>query len=64
MENKNEKENGWIEILGCMSDIPLHIDRLTFLCPLSAREIALGLLELQLAGKVIQLPGQHYVLQR
>jgi DNA processing protein len=67
---KAEKDRGdkpiekWQEILACLSDLPLHIDRLTVMCPLSAQEIALGLLELQLAGKIIQMPGQHYVLNR
>ncbi|HHV65190.1 MAG TPA: DNA-protecting protein DprA [Peptococcaceae bacterium] len=54
----------WQEILDCLSDVPLHIDRLTVMCPLSAQEIALGLLELQLSGQIIQLPGQYYVLER
>jgi len=54
----------WQAILDFLSDIPLHIDRLTVLCPLSAEEIALGLLELQLADKIIQLPGQRYVIKR
>ncbi|UWG98503.1 DNA-processing protein DprA [Dehalobacter sp. DCM] len=54
----------WDLIMACLSDIPMHIDRLTILCPLPAQEIALGLLELQLAGKILQLPGQHFVLQR
>jgi len=58
------ENTAWSEILVCLSDIPLHIDRLTMICPLSAQEIALGLLELQLADKIIQLPGQHYVLKR
>lgn len=61
---KMEKNKEWEEILSCLSDLPLHIDRITALCPLSAQEIALGLLELQLAGEIIQLPGQHYVLHR
>ncbi|RJE49333.1 DNA protecting protein DprA [Dehalobacter sp. MCB1] len=59
-----QTESKWAEILGCLSDVPLHIDRLAALCPLPAQGIALGLLELQLAGEVLQLPGQHYVLQR
>ena len=58
------KDEIWQEILECLSDVPLHIDRLTAICKISAQDIALGLLELQLAGKVIQLPGQNYVLQR
>jgi DNA processing protein len=54
----------WTEILACLSDVPLHIDKLTLACSLPAREISLGLLELQLADKIIQLPGQRYVLKR
>ncbi len=61
---KNEKDKNWEIILRFLSDLPLHIDRLTALCPLPAYEIALGLLELQLAGEIIQMPGQHYVLDR
>lgn len=56
--------NQWKPILELLSDSPLHIDRLTVLCALPPQEIALGLLELQLAGKIIQLPGQNYVLNR
>lgn len=52
------------EILQFLTDVPLHIDRLTSLCSLSPQEIALSLLEMQLSGRVVQLPGQHYVLQR
>lgn len=59
-----EEDSIWGEILACLGDVPLHIDRLTALCSVSAQEIALGLLELQLAGRIIQLPGQNYVLQR
>jgi len=60
----NTRDREWNEILECLSDVPLHIDRLTAMCNLAAHDIALGLLELQLTGKVIQLPGQNYVLQR
>lgn len=52
------------EILRFLSDVPVHIDRLTALCCFSPQEIALSLLEMQLSNRVIQLPGQHYVLQR
>lgn len=62
--SNNDVDIEWIKILDCLSDIPLHIDRLTTLCNIPAQEIALGLLELQLAGKIIQLPGQNYVLNR
>lgn len=62
--NRIEENQNWSRILECLGDLPLHIDRLTALCTLPASEIALGLLELQLAGKIIQLPGQHYVLRR
>jgi len=61
-DSLNKKE--WKKILECLSDVPLHIDRLTAMCNMPAQDIALGLLELQLAGKVVQLPGQNYVLQR
>lgn len=65
LKQRNMEDNKeWNLILECLSDLPLHIDRLAALCPLSAQEIALGLLELQLSGEVCQLPGQHYVLQR
>ena len=52
------------KLLELLSDVPLHIDRIAMGCPLSAPEVALGLLELELAGKILQLPGQHYVLKR
>lgn len=52
------------ELLQFLSDTPLHIDRLTALCSFSPQEVALSLLEMQLSGRVVQLPGQHYVLQR
>lgn len=52
------------EILQFLTDMPLHIDRLTSLCTFSPQEVALSLLEMQLSGRVVQLPGQHYVLQR
>ncbi|MBC2722497.1 DNA-processing protein DprA [Desulfosporosinus sp.] len=51
-------------ILGLLSDVPLHIDKITINSNLPVSAVSLGLLELQLAGKVIQLPGQHYVLAR
>jgi len=51
-------------ILQQLSDVPLHIDQITMHSALSVSTISLSLLELQLGGKVIQLPGQHYVLAR
>ncbi|KUO66077.1 MAG: DNA protecting protein DprA [Gracilibacter sp. BRH_c7a] len=58
-DNKCEEE-----IMQFLSDTPLHIDRLTSLCTFSPQEVALSLLEMQLSGRLVQLPGQHYVLQR
>lgn len=52
------------EIMQNLTDVPLHIDRLISLCSFPPQEIALSLLEMQLAGKIVQLPGQYYVLQR
>lgn len=51
-------------ILEQLSDVPLHIDQITMNLTLPVSTISLALLELQLGGKVIQLPGQHYVLAR
>lgn len=51
-------------ILQQLSDVPLHIDHITIHSTLPVSSISLALLELQLGGKVIQLPGQHYVLAR
>jgi len=51
-------------ILRQLSDVPLHIDQITMNSTLSVSAISLALLELQLGGKVSQLPGQHYVLAR
>lgn len=51
-------------ILQQLSDVPLHIDQITIHSTLPVSSISLALLELQLSGKIIQLPGQHYVLAR
>ena len=51
-------------ILQQLSDVPLHIDQITIHSTLTVSSISLALLELQLGGKVIQLPGQYYVLAR
>jgi len=65
---REEKElPGGLEIeslLEQLSDVPLHIDQITVHSTLSVSSISLALLELQLGGKVLQLPGQHYVLAR
>lgn len=53
-----------VSILQQLSDIPIHIDQITIHSSLPVTSISLALLELQLGGKVIQLPGQHYVLAR
>ena len=52
------------EILALLSDVPLHIDQVALQCSLIPEEVPLALLELQLAGKIEQLPGQRYVLAR
>nr|WP_041276590.1 DNA-processing protein DprA [Desulfosporosinus acidiphilus] len=49
-------------VLEQLSDIPLHIDQLALQSTLPAASLSLALLELQLQGKVKQLPGQNYVL--
>ena len=51
-------------ILQQLSDVPLHIDQITIHSTLPVASISVALLELQLGGKVIQLPGQYYVLAR
>ncbi|MDR1603704.1 MAG: DNA-processing protein DprA [Gracilibacteraceae bacterium] len=51
-------------ILACLSDLPLHVDALRQQCRQNEAELALNLLELELAGRVHALPGQHYVLAR
>lgn len=51
-------------ILNLLSDIPFHIDQIVLQCDYPAGSIALNLLELQLQGKIEQLPGQYYVLVR
>ncbi|SPF54926.1 DNA protecting protein DprA [Candidatus Desulfosporosinus infrequens] len=53
-----------MSILQQLSDVPLHIDQITIHSTLPVATISLALLELQLGGKVTQLPGQHYVLAR
>jgi DNA processing protein len=52
------------EILNCLSDLPLHIDALALQCDQSAPTVAISLLELELAGRILKMPGQHYVLAR
>jgi DNA processing protein len=51
-------------VLNLLSDIPLHIDQIVLQCDYQAGSIALTLLELQLEGKIEQLPGQCYILAR
>lgn len=51
-------------ILKQLSDVPMHIDQIAIRSALPVCSISLALLELQLSGKIIQLPGQHYVLAR
>ncbi|WP_088187477.1 DNA-processing protein DprA [Desulfosporosinus sp. FKA] len=51
-------------ILQQLSDVPLHIDQLALHSSLSVASLSLALLELQLQGKIKQLPGQNYVLVR
>lgn len=60
--SSNSKEHE--SILEQLSDVPMHIDQITIHSTLPVTSISLALLELQLGGKVIQLPGQHYVLAR
>ncbi|MDA8227220.1 MAG: DNA-processing protein DprA [Desulfitobacterium hafniense] len=52
------------ELLELLSDVPIHIDQLILNTSLSPGNLALALLELQLEGKINQLPGQFYVLGR
>lgn len=59
-----QKEMEYNSILRQLSDVPLHIDQITIHSTLPASSISLALLELQLDGKILQLPGQHYVLAR
>lgn len=50
------------KILDLLSHVPMHIDQIIQNSGLLPEEIPLHLLELQLAGTIEQLPGQHYVL--
>ncbi|WP_041219955.1 DNA-processing protein DprA [Desulfitobacterium dichloroeliminans] len=50
------------KILGMLSDIPCHIDQIMLNSEIAPEQIPLVLLELQLAGRIEQLPGQLYVL--
>lgn len=63
-EAGGDSEEEHESILGLLSDLPTHIDQIILNTKGSSAEISLALLELQLSGKVIQLPGQHYVLAR
>lgn len=51
-------------ILDQLSDLPVHVDRLQAELAAEAGEVNLALLELELAGEIVQLPGRHYVLAR
>lgn len=51
-----------MEILSLLSDLPLHIDQLVLQSSVPPSQVALLLLELQLAGEIEQLSGQRYVL--
>ena len=53
-----------LAVLDLLSDIPLHIDQIVLSSTYPAGGIALTLLELQLEGKIEQLPGQCYILAR
>lgn len=57
-----EKSSEHEELLQLLSDLPIHIDQITLNSRLSPEQIPLALLELQLAGRIEQLPGQLYVL--
>lgn len=50
------------KILDLLSYVPMHVDQIIQNTGLAPEEIPLYLLELQLAGKIEQLPGQLYVL--
>jgi len=63
-ENEDPVRIDQMSILQQLSDVPLHIDQITVHSSLPVSTISLTLLELQLEGKIIQLPGQHYVLAR
>lgn len=57
-----EKSSDHEELLQMLSDLPIHIDQLTMNSQIPPEQIPLALLELQLAGRIEQLPGQLYVL--
>ncbi|MEL1134027.1 DNA-processing protein DprA [Desulfitobacterium sp. THU1] len=50
------------KVLEMLSDLPCHIDQITLNAKIAPELIPLVLLELQLAGRIEQLPGQLYVL--
>lgn len=52
------------KIIQVLSDVPIHLDQLSIQATISSARLSLALLELQLEGKIVQLPGQHYVLAR
>lgn len=51
-------------IMGLLSDMPLHLDEVRLNSGLDPAAAALSLLELELRGMIIQLPGQYYTLKR
>jgi DNA processing protein len=52
------------KIIALLSDVPAHIDRIIDESALAPEDIALTLMELELQNRIIQLPGQHFVLAR
>ncbi|MCL1790713.1 MAG: DNA-processing protein DprA [Peptococcaceae bacterium] len=54
----------YLDLLEYLSDVPLQIDRLAVQSNRQPHELAMGLLHLELAGYILRLPGQHYVLDR
>lgn len=61
-EGKQEISSEQQHILNQLSDVPAHIDQITMNSEIPPEQIPLALLELQLAGRIEQLPGQLYVL--
>jgi len=62
MNTEKESDPQSQEILNLLSDLPMHIDEITQKAKVAPEQLPLILLELQLAGRIQQLPGQFYVL--
>ena len=61
MEPLSVEEEGVLAILS--TDEAVHIDTLAEKASMGTAELLSRLLTLEMGGRVVQLPGQHYILR-